>query len=71
MISTTTSHAQPLDVSAFLPSLLYYLTPEDAETTEDDARETLEQWRAEGIETPAGLTPATLASFYRENAPRS
>lgn len=72
MITTSTAnHGPAAEIAAFLASLVYYLTPEDASTTEDDTRDTLEQWRVDGIETPAGLTPATLASFYRERAPRS
>ena len=58
------------DVSAFLASLLYYIGPEAATTTEADAAATIEQWRTEGAAVPADLTPAALARFYRENAPR-
>lgn len=57
-------------VAAFLASLLYYLTPDDASTTEADARATLAEWHAEGIGIPEGLTAAALARFYRDHAPR-
>lgn len=57
-------------VAAFLASLLYYLTPDDASATEADARATLAKWHAEGIEIPEGLTAAILAKFYRDHAPR-
>lgn len=65
-----TTASQAAEIAAFLASLLYYLTPDDAGTTEADARATLAEWKAEGIETPEGLTPATLAEFYRTHAPR-
>lgn len=70
MNTNTTNRAQAQEVAAFLASLLYYLTPDDASTTEADARATLAEWHAEGIGIPEGLTAATLAKFYRDNAPR-
>lgn len=70
MSTNTANHAQAQEEAAFLASLLYYITPDDASTTEADARATLAEWHAEGIEIPDSLTAAALARFYRDNAPR-
>ena len=58
------------DVAAFLASLTYYLEPEDAEITTEEAAYTIAQWAEEGIEIPDDLTPKMLAEYYREYAPR-
>lgn len=58
------------DVAAFLASLTYYLEPEDAKITTDEAAYTLSQWAEEGVDIPEALTPEILAGYYREYAPR-
>lgn len=58
------------DAAAFLASLTYYLEPEDADITTDEAAYTLSQWAEEGVDIPEGLTPEMLADYYREYAPR-
>lgn len=58
------------NVAAFLASLTYYLEPEDAEITTEEAAYTIAQWAEEGIEIPDDLTPEMLVECYREYAPR-
>lgn len=58
------------ETAAFLACLTYYLEPEDAEITTEEAAYTIAQMAEEGIEIPDDLTPEMLASYYHANAPR-